>query len=38
MSRIYGGIHFLSGNLEGLHVGQRTGAYVVANTMRPLTR
>lgn len=38
MSRIYGGIHFLSGNLEGLHAGQRTGAYVFDNTLRPLAR
>lgn len=38
MSRIYGGIHFFSGNIEGLHAGQRTGAHVFDNTLRPLTR
>ena len=38
MSRIYGGIHFLSGNLEGLHAGQRTGTHVFDNALRPLAR
>jgi hypothetical protein len=28
MSRIYGGIHFLSADLDGLAVGNRLGNYV----------
>ena len=34
MSRIYGGIHFLSANLAGLSSGSELGAYVVANFLR----
>jgi hypothetical protein len=35
MSRIYGGIHFMTANLEGLRCGQRLGAYVVENFLGP---
>jgi len=31
MSRIYGGIHFMSGNLNGLSSGRNVGNYVVQN-------
>lgn len=36
MSRIYGGIHFLSADLDGLEVGRRVGAYVQRNFLLPL--
>jgi membrane-associated phospholipid phosphatase len=35
MSRIYGGIHFMSGNVQGLLGGARTGAYVARNRLKP---
>jgi hypothetical protein len=35
MSRIYGGIHFMSANLYGLLSGTQTGAYVVQHFLRP---
>jgi hypothetical protein len=31
MSRIFGGIHFMSANLQGLASGARLGAYVMDN-------
>ena len=36
MSRIYGGIHFLSADLDGLATGRALGAYVVQNFLVPL--
>lgn len=36
MSRIYGGIHFLSGNLEGLVLGDRVGRHAIASVLRPV--
>jgi membrane-associated phospholipid phosphatase len=36
MSRIYGGIHFLSADLDGLEAGRMLGKYVVANFLNPL--
>jgi hypothetical protein len=36
MSRIYGGIHFLSANLYGLATGAQTGEYVWDHMLRPL--
>ncbi len=36
MSRIYGGIHFMSDNLAGLRVGGEVGRHVVAHELRPL--
>jgi membrane-associated phospholipid phosphatase len=36
MSRIYGGIHFLSANLDGLAAGRLLGDYVVQNFLRPI--
>jgi membrane-associated phospholipid phosphatase len=35
MSRVYGGIHFMSANLHGLLTGAQTGAYVMRNVLRP---
>lgn len=35
MSRIYGGIHFMSGNSLGLLSGARLGAYVMENFLGP---
>jgi hypothetical protein len=35
MSRIYGGIHFMSANLYGLFSGWQTGAYVARHSLRP---
>lgn len=35
MSRIYGGIHFMSANLSGLACGAATGGYVMDNFLRP---
>lgn len=36
MSRIYGGIHFMSGNLEGLRCGARIGNYVGRRLLKPI--
>lgn len=36
ISRIYGGIHFQSANLEGQATGKAIGEYVAANFLRPL--
>jgi membrane-associated phospholipid phosphatase len=36
MSRIYGGIHFLSDNLAGLSVGGEVGRYVLENELLPV--
>lgn len=38
VSRIYGGIHFMSANLHGLHTGAQTGRYVMRHYLRPLER
>jgi membrane-associated phospholipid phosphatase len=38
MSRIYGGIHFRSANVQGLLTGARTGAYVARLYLRPKRR
>lgn len=38
MSRIYGGIHFMSANVQGLLTGARTGAYVMRHRLEPLGR
>jgi membrane-associated phospholipid phosphatase len=35
MSRIYGGIHFMSANVNGLAAGRAVGLEVVRNRMRP---
>jgi PAP2 superfamily len=35
MSRIYGGIHFMAANKEGLVLGKRIGNYVLANFLQP---
>ena len=35
MSRIYGGIHFMSANLSGLECGVAVGGYVVDHFLRP---
>lgn len=35
-SRIFGGIHFWSGNVQGLEAGARIGDWVVRHVMRPL--
>lgn len=35
MSRIYGGIHFMSANIHGLAAGADIGNWVVDHTMRP---
>ena len=35
MSRVYGGIHFMSDNLAGLQVGGEVGQYVVQNALLP---
>ena len=37
-SRIYGGIHFMSANLDGLAAGRRVGDYVFENFFIPITR
>ncbi len=34
LSRIYGGIHFLSADLDGLEAGRRIGEYVIRNFLR----
>ncbi len=36
MSRIYGGIHFLSDNISGLQVGGEVGQYVVQHELHAL--
>jgi membrane-associated phospholipid phosphatase len=36
MSRIYGGIHFMSDNIEGLQLGSEVGQYVVQHELLPL--
>ncbi len=36
LSRIYGGIHFLSADLDGLATGRAIGNYVSANFLQPL--
>ena len=36
MSRIYGGIHFLSANLNGLESGAALGGYVAENFLLPM--
>lgn len=36
MSRIYGGIHFMSGNIAGLKSGRQIGRYVTKKLLRPL--
>ena len=36
MSRIYGGIHFLSSDLDGLKLGSEIGDYVVGRFFRPV--
>ncbi len=35
MSRIYGGIHFMAGNSQGLQAGARLGSYVCKNALTP---
>jgi hypothetical protein len=35
MSRIYGGIHFMSDNLAGLQLGGEVGNYVLQNVLLP---
>lgn len=37
-SRIYGGIHFQSGNAEGLRLGQRVAGHVLATRMQSTAR
>lgn len=37
MSRIYGGIHFLSADLDGLALGHAIGEYVEGSFIRPLS-
>jgi len=36
MSRIYGGIHFLSADLNGLASGAQLGSYVAENFLLPM--
>ncbi len=38
MSRIYGGIHFLSADLDGLAAGRALGDYVVKNFLPPVKK
>ncbi len=38
MSRIYGGIHFLSGDLDGLAAGRVVGSYVAENYLLPVKK
>ena len=35
LSRIYGGIHFMSANQQGLQTGSQLGAFVVGNILKP---
>ncbi len=37
LSRIYGGIHFLSANTNGLETGENIGDYIIENYMRSKT-
>jgi membrane-associated phospholipid phosphatase len=37
MSRIYGGIHFMSANTNGLECGEKIGNYVIDNLMQSRT-
>ncbi len=37
ISRIYGGIHFLSANISGLECGEQIGEYVITNFMQSKT-
>ncbi len=37
LSRIYGGIHFMPANLEGLNCGRQLGSFVATNIMQRLT-
>jgi membrane-associated phospholipid phosphatase len=37
MSRIYGGIHFMSDNTAGLALGQQIGSYVIGKELLPKT-
>jgi hypothetical protein len=37
MSRIYGGIHFMPANLEGLNCGRQIGTFVASNFMQRLS-
>lgn len=34
MNRIYGGIHFMSGNVDGLEVGAKVADFVLSGTQR----
>jgi hypothetical protein len=34
MSRIYGGIHFMSANINGIECGEKVGSYIVDNFMK----
>ena len=36
MARVYGGMHFRSGCLASLHLGQNVGRYVYSTQLRPL--
>ena len=36
MSRIYGGIHFMSANVNGLESGRAIGVAVAGNLLRPV--
>lgn len=38
MSRIYGGIHFLSADLDGLEAGRSLADYVVKNQLQPVKK
>ncbi len=38
LSRIYGGIHFLSADLDGLAMGNQLGEFVVGNFLRPVAQ
>ncbi len=38
MSRIYGGIHFYSADVDGLTAGQQIGDYVVNGFLRPISK
>jgi len=38
LSRIYGGIHFMSANIQGLSTGAAVGTYVAWNFLRPLEK
>lgn len=37
VSRVYGGIHFSFASADGLQVGAELGAFVAANSLRPVT-